>query len=182
MVEQARSPQTITPDGEFASHRTVLGAVDGEFDLRFMNAVMRHDRGIILAAQEATQRAQRAELRQFAENLIQTQTQQIARMEQWRRSWYPQEAPAIGEEGVDFQRTIPPKTLAGQGTTGEQPEFDLQFLDTLMLYQGTVIALAQDALNRSRRPEIKRAAALILIRQETKMAQLRQWRSAWYQQ
>ncbi|WP_313930109.1 DUF305 domain-containing protein [Trichocoleus sp. FACHB-262] len=41
--------------------------------------------------------------------------------------------------------------------------------------------MAQDALSKSKRPEIKQLAQDIIKSQEAEIQQMQQWRQAWYQ-
>ena len=43
------------------------------------------------------------------------------------------------------------------------------------------ITMAQDALGKSKRPEIKQLAQNIIKAQSAELKQLKQWRQVWYQ-
>lgn len=65
-----------------------LGAADAEFDLRFMNAMIPHHEGAIAMAKDALTKAQHAEIRQLANEIIASQQAEIDQMKQWRKTWY----------------------------------------------------------------------------------------------
>ncbi|MGI0485202.1 DUF305 domain-containing protein [Pantanalinema rosaneae CENA516] len=65
-----------------------LGAADGEFDLRFMNAMIPHHEGAIAMAKDALTKAQHPELKQLANDIIASQQAEIDQMKQWRKTWY----------------------------------------------------------------------------------------------
>ncbi|MGL4619934.1 MAG: DUF305 domain-containing protein, partial [Chroococcidiopsis sp.] len=44
------------------------------------------------------------------------------------------------------------------------------------------VTMAQDALKKSQRPEIKQLAKNIISDQQKEIAQMKQWRKAWYNQ
>jgi len=46
-------------------------------------------------------------------------------------------------------------------------------------HQGA-ITMAQDALSKSKRPEIKQLAQEIITSQQKEIDQMKQWRQAWY--
>jgi uncharacterized protein (DUF305 family) len=46
-------------------------------------------------------------------------------------------------------------------------------------HQGAIV-MAQDALNKSQRPEIKRLAQNIITSQQREIDQMKQWRTQWY--
>ena len=59
-------------------------------------------------------------------------------------------------------------------------EFDLRFIDGMILHHQGAIAMSQEALKNSQRPEILQLAQDIIAAQEKEIAQLQAWRSAWY--
>jgi len=65
-----------------------LCAVQGPFDLAFINGMMLHHQGAIAMAQAALQQAQHPELRAFAQGVIDAQQAEIEQMTRWRESWY----------------------------------------------------------------------------------------------
>jgi uncharacterized protein (DUF305 family) len=48
-------------------------------------------------------------------------------------------------------------------------------------HEGAVV-MAKDALNKSKRPEIKKLAQEILASQNAEIKQMQQWKQAWYKQ
>ncbi|MBM0742345.1 DUF305 domain-containing protein [Phormidium sp. CLA17] len=59
-------------------------------------------------------------------------------------------------------------------------EFDLRFIDGMTPYHQGAIVMAQEALQKSKRPEIKKLATGILQAQDKEITQMKQWRKAWY--
>lgn len=59
-------------------------------------------------------------------------------------------------------------------------EYDLRFIDAMTPHHEGAVVMAKEALQKSKRPEIKKLAADIIKAQDKEIAQLRQWRTAWY--
>ncbi len=59
-------------------------------------------------------------------------------------------------------------------------EFDLRFLDGMMVHHQGAVNMAEAALQNSQRPEIKQLAQTILDNQQKEIEQMQQWRQAWY--
>lgn len=59
-------------------------------------------------------------------------------------------------------------------------DYDLRFIDGMIPHHEGALVMAKDALSKSQRPEIKTLANAILKAQPPEMAQMQQWRSAWY--
>jgi uncharacterized protein (DUF305 family) len=59
-------------------------------------------------------------------------------------------------------------------------DLDLRFIDAMILHHQGAIQMAKEALQKSKRPEIKQLAEAIIKAQEKEIAQMEQWRKAWY--
>ncbi len=59
-------------------------------------------------------------------------------------------------------------------------EFDLRFVDGMILHHQGAIAMSEAALENSQRPEVKELAQNIIEAQEGEIAQMQSWRQAWY--
>ncbi|MBW4663125.1 MAG: DUF305 domain-containing protein [Chroococcus sp. CMT-3BRIN-NPC107] len=58
--------------------------------------------------------------------------------------------------------------------------YDLRFVDAMMMHHQGAAIMAEDALKNSKRPEIKQLANNILAAQNKEIKQMKQWRTAWY--
>jgi uncharacterized protein (DUF305 family) len=65
-----------------------LGLADDQFDQRFIDAMIPHHEGALVMAQDALEKSDRPPIRQMAEAILQSQTEEINQMKQWRKSWY----------------------------------------------------------------------------------------------
>lgn len=81
MTEEMRSSMMMNGD---------LGAADEQFDLRFINAMIPHHQGAIDMARQALEKSNRPEIKELAQNIIDSQQQEIDQMQQWRKDWYGQ--------------------------------------------------------------------------------------------
>ena len=65
------------------------------------------------------------------------------------------------------------------GTMGSAP-FDAQFIDSMIEHHNGAIAMAEQALTESERPEIKELAQNIITSQRQEVEQMTAWREQWY--
>ncbi len=65
-----------------------LGAVDAEFDLRFINAMIPHHEGAVTMAKDVLSKSKRPEIKQLAQEIVKAQDIEIKQMQQWRKTWY----------------------------------------------------------------------------------------------
>jgi uncharacterized protein (DUF305 family) len=79
----------MTPEQSRAMRMDMdLGAADGEFDLRFMNAMIPHHEGAVVMAKDAQSKSKRPEIKKLALSIISSQEAEINQMKQWRQAWY----------------------------------------------------------------------------------------------
>ena len=57
------------------------------FDLRFIEVMISHHQGAITMAKDAQQKAEHAEIKTLAQNIISAQEAEIAQMQQWQKEW-----------------------------------------------------------------------------------------------
>jgi uncharacterized protein (DUF305 family) len=67
-----------------------LGAADDQFDLRFINAMLPHHEGAVMMAKEALQKSDRPEVKELAQEIVDSQQKEIDQMNQWKTAWYKQ--------------------------------------------------------------------------------------------
>ncbi len=60
--------------------------------------------------------------------------------------------------------------------------FDLRFIDGMTPHHEGAVVMAEEALEKSKRPEIRQLAQAIIAAQTTEISQMKSWRTAWYPQ
>jgi len=165
-----------------------LGPTDADYDLRFIDAMILHHQGALVMAREVQQKSTRPELKQLADEIIEAQEKEIAQMQQWKKAWYPQsgEQPMAWHAQMGHMMAMSPEQMKamqmdmdlGKADSG----FDLRFLNAMIPHHEGALTMAQDALNKSKRPEMKQLAEDIISSQQKEIDQMKQWRKAWYNQ
>ncbi|MEB3309650.1 MAG: DUF305 domain-containing protein [Snowella sp.] len=59
-------------------------------------------------------------------------------------------------------------------------EYDLRFIDSMILHHQGAVNMAEVVLQNSQRPEMKKLAQAIIEAQEQEIAQMKAWRKSWY--
>lgn len=79
---------------------------------------------------------------------------------------------AAGEHGMDhdMMMDLGPKDA----------EFDLRFIDGMIVHHQGAVVMAEAALENSQRPEIRQLATDIIAAQAAEIEQMQAWRQAWY--
>ena len=168
------------------NHAMDLGPADASYDLRFIDGMIVHHQGAVVMAQDALEKSQRPEIKQLAEEIITAQNQEIAQMQQWRSAWYPDagDTPMAYHAEMNHTMEMTPEQkqamMMSMDLGAADAEFDLRFINGMIPHHEGAVVMAQDALQKSQRPEMKELAEEIIQTQETEINQMKQWRQAWY--
>lgn len=175
-------------DHSMMNHHTEmdLGMADANYDLRFIDAMSMHHQGAVVMAKEALEKSTRPEIKQLANNIIQSQTKEISQMKRWRTTWYPQASSQPVAYGGENKSIMPMSAkqqesmMMSQDLGAADDQFDLRFLNTMIPHHEGALVMAKDASSKSTRPEIKQLNQSILTSQQAEIEQMQQWRKAWY--
>lgn len=168
-IGPSSSPTTHSMSG--MDHSAMMPGMQGvPYDALFIDSMIMHHEGAIVMARQALEAAERPEIRQLAEAIINAQQREIDEMRAWRAAWYPDLAPTAG-----IGMEMGPMTVAD----GPAP-FDQRFIEAMIPHHEGAIAMARDALQRAERQEIRDLAQAVITTQEAEIAQMRAWLKAWY--
>lgn len=179
---------TSMPGMDHGAMSMDLGPKDEAFDLRLIDAMIPHHEGAVAMAQEALEKSTRPEIQQLAQAIIEAQEQEIAQMKEWRAAWYPDadETPMMYDASMGHMMPMTDemrRSMMMFGDLGDaDDQFDLRFIDAMIPHHEGAIDMAQQALEKSDRPEIQQLAQNILSSQQQEIDQMTQWRQQWYNQ
>ena len=148
------------------------------YDLQFLDTMIAHHQGAVDMAQGAETKAEHAELKSLAKNIIRSQEREVGEMKMWREKWFTGKPPAINMEmagmsdsmkGMDMMKL---DSLSGNS-------FDLEFIKQMIPHHEGALTMAKDALQKAQKEEIKTLAANIIKDQEAEIKQMKDWQSAW---
>lgn len=154
------------------------GAAEAPYELQFLDTMIVHHTGAIDMAQLAATRAQHAELKQLAKNIINDQQKEIAQMKEWRRQWFGDHAPAINMDMPGM----------GDGMSGmnldkldqlKENAFDLEFIRQMIPHHEGAIKMANDLLTHEPNAELRSLANNIIASQTDEIKQMNVWASEW---
>jgi uncharacterized protein (DUF305 family) len=159
------------------------------FDQQFIDMMVPHHQGAVEMAQIARERSQRPEIRALADMIIASQTDEIAQLKGWRRSWFgsdqtpPMSAmpmvPGMGSEHAGHGGTMDMAADVAALRQAAEP-FDRAFIDAMIPHHESAVAAAKAAETRAQRAEIKELARQIITDQQREIAQMAQWRQTWF--
>jgi uncharacterized protein (DUF305 family) len=178
----------------------------GHSDEHFIVMMIPHHDEAVAMADLALSRSKRSEIRQLAQAIKTTQTQEIEQMRTWYKQWHgadvPTWQPGMGM-GMGMMRNPNngnPKQLRpnsglglgmgmGMGCRGmmntdlsalqNAPDFDRAFIEEMIPHHQMGVMMAQMVIN-SQRPQMRNLAQSIVKNQTDEINQMQQWYQAWY--
>ena len=148
------------------------------YDLQFIDTMIMHHEGAVDIAGPTRDKAHHAELLTMANGIVSSRTKEIERMKAWREKWFPGSPRAINIDlpGMrDSMKEMDFKQIAMLFGN----DYDLEFLKQMIPHHEGAVIMANEALQRSSRPEIKTIATAIIKAQEAEMKQMTEWQAAW---
>lgn len=169
LVACGASATSDTASMDHADH-DMAATSDQPYDLLFLDSMIVHHQGAIDMAQEALAKAEHAELKSFAQNVIMQQDGEITQMRVWRAKWYPDaaESSGLGMHMGDMQ-------VASDDATS----YDVRWIDAMISHHQGAIDMANDALKKSQNPDIINLCNAIIQAQSAEITQLQTWRAQW---
>ena len=157
------------------------GAAQQPFDLQFLDSMIHHHNGAIEMAKMVLGKTERAELKAFAQKIIDDQSKEIGEMKKLRQQWYSGKPPSVNMEmpgmvgGMKRMNSDHMKEMADM----EPAHFDNHFFNMMTDHHEGAVTMSEDALKRAEHPAIKQLAERIIKAQRPEIQQMKKWQSTW---
>jgi uncharacterized protein (DUF305 family) len=179
-----------------------------DIDQHFIQMMIPHHEGAVSMAELALSRAQRPEVKQLAEAIIQEQNNEIEQMREWYQTWYGTEVPDManmGMMGMMSQPSANPNSeqprmgMEGDLGSGQSmmamhqsmmtgnlealqnaDDFDQEFLRQMIPHHQMAVMMAQMVRDTATRPETRELAQSIIDTETAEIQQMQQWYQSWY--
>jgi uncharacterized protein (DUF305 family) len=146
-------------------------------DKAFIDAMVPHHQGAIAMAEVALKNAEHEEIIQLSRNIISSQQAEIEELKSIKQEEFgtlnvPMEMSMEQMRGMGMM--MDPQSLA------KENPFDEAFIDAMIPHHQSAIYMAQVASEKSKIPEIKELAQIIVSAQKREIQQMKRWREQWY--
>ena len=165
------------------------------FDQQFIDSMTPHHQSALMMAQMAITKAQLPEVKRLARGIIADQKKEIAQMQAWRKAWYPKAAAPMNHSmmdggamsGMDHSKmnhgsmkmsgdkmTMPGEMMGlpmkgemdmGKLRNAKGRMFDKMFLQMMIPHHAGAIMMAQEALDVTARPQLRKMSHAIISSQ-----------------
>ncbi|MBI5655030.1 DUF305 domain-containing protein [Candidatus Uhrbacteria bacterium] len=174
---------SVSNDNNFGMMR-MMGFGSDNLDRHFIEQMIPHHEGAIEMAKLAQERSKRPEILALAETIIQSQSQEISKMQSWYKKWYGNTIPVNPDAGIGMGRGMMHGGIMGTVVSDIQSlkdatNFDEAFLQEMIPHHQMAVMMAQMLAQGTNRPEMKQLAQDIIKAQETEIEQMRSWLESW---
>ncbi len=154
-------------------------------DAHFIEQMIPHHEDAITMAKLAQTKAQHPEVKQLADNIIESQGKEINQMKEWYKNWFGKEVPT-GDQIMNQHGMMRGNGMhMGMGDETDMArleqaeEFDKAFIEEMIPHHQMAVMMASMLKSGTQRPEMKKLADDIITAQTNEINQMRQWYSAW---
>ncbi len=155
-------------------------AAAAPYDLQFIDTMIHHHEGAVEMSEMVLKKSSNEELKKFAQKIIDDQKKEIVQMKEWREKWFAGAARAINMEMAgmkDSMKIMDDQMKKMETATGK--EFDALFLEMMIPHHKGAVTMANEALQKSQRAEIKTLAGAIITAQDAEIKQMNDWKVKW---
>src|SRR3989338_4261291 len=153
----------------------------GDVDQHFIEQMIPHHEDAITMAEIALEKSQRPEIRNLAQDIIRTQSEEIKQMKQWHKDWFGSEVSLIPRAMAHGMMNM---GMMGDSTDIDRLEnaapFDKAFIEEMIPHHQMAVMMAQMLERTTGRSEMKKLAQDIISAQTAEINQMRQWYQDWY--
>ena len=154
-------------------------------DAHFIEQMIPHHEDAITMARLVQTNAKRAEVKQLALNIIDSQGKEINQMKDWYKDWFGTDVPidddVMGMHGMGSSNMH--MGMMGDETDitrlGQAEDFDRAFVEAMIPHHQMAVMMANMLQIGTQRSEMKKLAVDIITAQTREIDQMRQWMKDW---
>ncbi|HMS22558.1 MAG TPA: DUF305 domain-containing protein [Candidatus Levybacteria bacterium] len=156
-------------------------------DAHFIEQMIPHHEDAITMAKLAQTKAQRPEVKELANNIIDSQGKEINQMKDWYKTWFGKEVPqdnqVMNQHGMMGTSNSTHMGMMGDASDmtnlEKSTDFDRAFVEEMIPHHQMAVMMASMLKNGTERPEMKKLADDIIAAQTKEIDQMRQWLKNW---
>jgi uncharacterized protein (DUF305 family) len=159
----------------------------------FLMGMVPHHRGAITMSRMALEKATKPELREFAQHVIDAQTEEIQVMTNYLRDWYGMAPPAGDMMPADMMAKMDMPMMHGTHPSAQQmmrememlrtksgADFDIAYMSMMSEHHAMAAMMATTVLIGGFHGDLYTLASNIVRDQGEEIVQLRDWLRTWY--
>jgi uncharacterized protein (DUF305 family) len=159
---------------------------NSNIDAHFIEQMIPHHQDAITMSKAAQTKAAKPEVKQLAQDIIESQQKEIDQMKVWYKDWYGKEVPS-GESAMMGHNMMSGSSMH-MGMMGDQTDmerlenaadFDREFVREMIPHHQMAVMMAQMLKSGTSREEMKKLADDIISAQNKEIEMMRGWLNEW---
>lgn len=159
-------------------------SMNRNIDAHFIEEMIPHHESAISMSKLALQRATHQELKDLAQNIINSQSKEIDQMKAWYKEWFGKDVSVESDNETHGM-------MGGQMGMGmmdddvdlsnlaNSTDFDKRFIEEMIPHHQMAIMMASMLKTSTERDEMRQLAENIISTQSKEIGQMREWYSGW---
>jgi uncharacterized protein (DUF305 family) len=166
---------------DMANMNSDPGAAEAPYDLQYLDSMIHHHNGAVTMAKMVLGKTERAELKAFAQKIIDDQSKEIDFMKRLREQWYAGKPQAVNMEMPGMVGGMKIMTSEHMKEWEQMPpeHFDEHFLNMMIAHHEGAVVMSKDAEKKAEHPEIRQLAEKIIQAQGPEIEQMKKWKEMW---
>lgn len=155
-------------------------------DAHFIEEMIPHHEDAITMAKLALNKSSRSEIRQLAQNIIDSQSKEIEQMKNWYKDWYgkdvPQDEEIMSGHGMQVGGNMHMGMMGDETDTlklENAENFDRAFIEEMIPHHQMAVMMAQMLKNGTQKAEMSKLADDIITAQTQEINKMRTWLKDW---
>ncbi len=163
-----------------ASMQTLQKTTGKTFDVYWMSQMIEHHNGAVEMAKSILENGKKDFVQKAAKSIVSAQSTEIKTLNNWLKNWY-NTRPNLAQQKLmraDMQAMLKMSgnTMPGMNMA-EDP--DKAFLEAMIPHHQSAVAMAQLALKKALKPELKTFAKQVIAAQSKEIKQYQAWLTKW---
>lgn len=151
---------------------TLGGLVGEEFEVAFISMMIGHHRGAVQMAEWILDHTENSNVRLAAESVLDAQRAEIEQLNSWLSDWYNVAPDTMMLEMMESDTDMMMSAMRAHGDPSRA------FLEQMSLHHDGAIDMAQLALVRAERSELRDFAESVIVVQAQEIAEYQRWLAA----
>lgn len=159
-----------------------------ELDAYFIEHMIPHHQDAVTMSELARNRAKKPEVKQLAEDIIQSQTKEIEQMKAWYKNWFGKDIDSKNSGHNMHESDVNQNAVLHMGMMGDErdlerlesnEDFDRAFIEHMIPHHQMAVVMAEMLKRSTQRSEMKQLAEDIVTVQNKEIQQMREWLTSW---
>lgn len=151
-----------------APHRST-----SQYEIRFMQEMIDHHTMAVHMGHMCMAKAVHQELREMCRQIVSTQQQEIATMQQWLAAWY-------GISNYEPDMNPGHHTRMQKLSMLSQSEFEIEFMQQMIRHHKMAVVKSAQCVARAHHDELQDMCAEMITAQLAEIRQMQEWLCTWY--